>query len=56
LTERIGQVIPLGYTFMSPEIFISEKAKANVLDLLDESHRRNPDAYHMYIYNGMFSF
>jgi hypothetical protein len=37
---------------MSPELFVSEKAKAVVIDLLKKAESRNPDAFDMYVYNG----
>lgn len=37
---------------MGPELFVSENAKAMVLDLLKNAEKRNPDAFDMYVYNG----
>lgn len=37
---------------MGPELFMSEKAEAVVIDLLKKSENRNPDAFDMYVYNG----
>ncbi len=40
---------------MSPELFVSEKAKEMVEDLLKKAEQRNPDLHDLYIYNGGFA-
>lgn len=54
LFKNHSQVIPQGYTFLSPDIFVSKKAKEVVDDLLEKSERRNPDFHDIYVYNGEF--
>ncbi|KAF9450139.1 hypothetical protein P691DRAFT_495711 [Macrolepiota fuliginosa MF-IS2] len=51
-----SKVLPQGYTFMSPELFISKRAQGILLDLLDKAETRNPDAFDMYIYNDYFPY
>jgi len=45
--------IPAGYTFLDVETFISKKAYEMVEGLLKQAANRNPDAFDMYIYNGL---
>jgi hypothetical protein len=49
---RIPSVIPAGYTFLNPNTFMSQKGYDKVRDLLRKADNRNPDLFHMYIYNG----
>ncbi|XP_006456669.1 hypothetical protein AGABI2DRAFT_195685 [Agaricus bisporus var. bisporus H97] len=51
-----SKVLPKGYTFMGPELFVSENAKAMVLDLLKNAEKRNPDAFDMYVYNDFHAY
>lgn len=51
-----NKVPPKGYTFINPEIFISDKAKEIVNDLLQKAEKRNPDAFDMYIYNDYYPY
>ncbi|KAK0461981.1 uncharacterized protein EV420DRAFT_1528198 [Desarmillaria tabescens] len=46
----------VSYTFLNRKIFLSERSKAILTDLLDQAQKRDPDANDMYIYNDYYSY
>ncbi|KAH8827452.1 hypothetical protein DL96DRAFT_1606722 [Flagelloscypha sp. PMI_526] len=48
--------LPEDYTFLNPKTIISEKGRAQLLDLFSQARKRDPDVHNMYIYNDFLGY